>query len=177
MVANEEMDTTDREIEETPIERGDVDPTEREMDETRKRPSIREFIANHPSAESRLYREAEAMEFDPTEVYDALERVQEEYDPFAGAKIRHIYGHGDNYVAFELNGGDWYHLFDFLKTEINDEEKPGYIATVITKLMSDITGEDRRSQTALPLVLSESEIPDVLAYHEEKFEPESRISE
>ena len=139
----------------------------------RTRPSIREFISRHQRAETRLYRMAEAMEFDPSEVYDALERVQEEYDAFDGAKIRPICCHGKNYVAFELNGGDWFYLFDLILREIDNEEIPEYIARLTTKIMADITGEDYESQTALPLGLSESEIQDVLAYHTLRYENQS----
>ena len=139
----------------------------------RTRPSIREFISRHQRAETRLYRMAEAMDFDPSEVYDALERVQEEYDAFDGAKLRPIYCHGENYVAFELNGGDWFYLFDLILREIDNEEIPEYIARLTTKIMADITGEDYESQTALPLVLSDSEIQDVLALQTLRYEDNS----
>jgi hypothetical protein len=118
---------------------------------------------------------ADAMEFDPSEVYDALERVQQEYDAFDGARLRPIYGHGKNYVVFELNGGDWFYLFDLILREIDNEEIPEYIARLTTKIMADITGEDYDSQTALPLVLSDSEIQDILAYQALRYEEYSSM--
>jgi len=54
----------------------------------RHRPHARELIANNHPAQSRLHREAEAMEFDPEEVYHALQRVQESYDAFEAAERR-----------------------------------------------------------------------------------------
>jgi hypothetical protein len=71
------------------------------------------------------------MEFDPDEVYRALERVQENYDAFEGAERRPIVDHGDNYVAFGLNGADWHPLFEVIRRGIDDEEKQEYIARVV----------------------------------------------
>lgn len=138
--------------------------------ENSRRPSVREVIANHPNAQSRLHREAEAMEFDPEEVYNALERIQESYDAFEAAEHRPIVDSGDNYVAFELNGNDWWALFEFVRQEIDDEEMREYIAHVVTKVMSDITGESWHSHNSLPLVLTEHEVRDVLAYHKEAYD-------
>jgi hypothetical protein len=134
------------------------------------RPHVRELVANNHPAESRLHREAEAMEFDPAEVYYALQRVQESYDAFEAAERRPVVDHGDNYVAFGLNGGDWHALFEFIKRQIDDEEMRAYIAQVATKVMSDITGENWHTHNSLPLALSEREIYDVLAYHEEAYD-------
>jgi hypothetical protein len=134
------------------------------------RPHIRELIANNHPAESRLHREAEAMGFDPAEVYYALHRVQEGYDAFEAAERRPVVDHGNNYVAFGLNGSDWHALFGFIKRQIDDEEMRAYIAQVVTKVMSDITGENWHTHNSLPLALSEREIHDVLAYHEEAYD-------
>lgn len=129
------------------------------------RPSIRELIRDNPRAQNRLNREADAMEFDAEEVYTALERVQESYDAFEGAERRPVIDHGDNYIAYGLNGSDWYVLFGVIKQEIDDEEMQEYIARVVIKVMSDITGENWHSHNSLPLVLSEEEVRDALAYH------------
>jgi hypothetical protein len=134
------------------------------------RPHVRELVANNHPAESRLHREAEAMEFDADEVYYALQRVQESYDAFEAAERRPVVDHGDNYVAFGLNGSDWHVLFEFIKQQIDDEEMRAYIAQVVTKVMSDITEENWHTHNSLPLALSEREIPDVLAYHEEAYD-------
>ena len=134
------------------------------------RPHVRELIANNQPAESRLHREAEAMKFDSEEVYHALQRVQESYDAFEAAERRPVVDHGDNYVAFGLNGSDWHALFEFIKRQINDEEMREYIARVVTKVMSDITGENWHSHNSLPLALSKREIHDVLAYHKEAYD-------
>jgi len=137
--------------------------------ESRRRPSVREVIRNHQRARSRLHREAEAMEFDPDEVYRALECIQENYDAFEGAERRPIVDHGENYVAFGLNGADWHPLFEVIRRGIDDEEKREYIARVVVKVMSDITGESWHSHNSLPLVLAEHEVRDVLAYHNEAY--------
>lgn len=134
------------------------------------RPHVRELIANNHPAESHLHREAEAMEFDSDEVYHALQRVQESYDAFEAAERRPVVDHGDNYVAFALNGSDWHALFEFIKQQIDDEEMREYIALVVTKVMSDITGESWHSHNSLPLALSKREIHDVLAYHKEMYD-------
>jgi len=70
----------------------------------------------------------------------ALQRVQESYDAFEAAERRPVVDHGDNYVAFALNGADWHALFEFIERQIDDEEMKAYIAQVATKLMSVITG-------------------------------------
>jgi|GEM_PF-2038856 hypothetical protein len=136
----------------------------------RHRPHARELIANNHPAQSRLHREAEAMEFDPEEVYHALQRVQESYDAFEAAERRPVVDHGDNYVAFGLNGADWHALFEFIERQIGDEEMKAYIAQVVTKVMSDITGEGWPSHNSLPLTLSRREVHDVLAYHKEAYD-------
>ncbi len=110
------------------------------------------------------------MEFDSDEVYRALEHVQESYDAFEGAERRPIVDHGDYYIAFGLNGADWHALFECIRQAIDDEEKREYIARVATKVMSDITGENWHSHNSLPLVLSQEEIRDVLAYHKEAYD-------
>ncbi|WP_323676871.1 hypothetical protein [Halorubellus sp. PRR65] len=138
--------------------------------ETSPRPSIRDVIANHQHAQSRLHREAEALEFYPTQVYRVLERVQESYDAFEGAERRPIVDHGNRYVAFGLNGADWYTLFDFIRRNINDEEQREDIARAATKVMSDITDENWHSHNSLPLVVSQARVRDVLAYHEEAYD-------
>jgi len=134
------------------------------------RPHVRELIANNHPAESRLHREAEAMEFNSDEVYYALQRVRESYDAFEAAERRPVVDHGDNYVALGLNGGDWHALFEFIKQQIDDEEMRGYIARVVTKVMSDITGENWHTHNSLPLALSKRENHDVLAYHKEAYD-------
>lgn len=75
----------------------DVIPTRTLHDATcvnNPRPNIREVIANYQRARGRLDREADAIEFDPNEVYRALERVQERYDVFEGAERRPVADHG-----------------------------------------------------------------------------------
>jgi len=163
-----EQDTPRTTHAETTVGRRETAGTSREPTD---RPTVREFLATHPRAQSRLHREAEAMEFDPEHVYAALERVQECYDAFEGAERRPIVDHGDNYVAFGLNGSDWHALFDLIQREVEAEEKSRYVARVVTKVMSDITGENWHSHTSLPLVLAPAEIRDVLAYHEERYDP------
>ncbi|WP_227130980.1 hypothetical protein [Halorubellus salinus] len=138
--------------------------------ENSHRPSVRELLADTQRGQDWLHREAEAMEFDPYEVYRALERVQENYDAFEGAERRPVVGHGENYVAFGLNGADWHALFEVIRRGIDDEEKRDYIARVVIKVMSDITGSDWRSHNSLPLLLPAGEVRDVLAYHKEVYE-------
>jgi hypothetical protein len=152
------------------VERIDTRTLHDAFHETSPCPTIREVIADHQRAQSRLHREAEALEFYPTHVYRVLEHVQEIYDPFEGAERRPIVDHGKRYVAFGLNGADWYALFDFIRRNIDDEEQRDDIARTATKVMSDITAESWHSHNSLPLVVSQARVRDVLAYHEEAYD-------
>jgi len=131
---------------------------------------IQDLLERTDRAVDHLHREAEVMEFDPEEIYAALERIQRAYrcqiEDLSSSRL--LVDYGDDYVAIALDGYEWYHLVEFIREGVTDESSVEAITRTTLEVMAEIAGAEWYCQYAVVIALPSEEVADVVKRQRDK---------
>ncbi len=125
---------------------------------------IRQVVRKHDQALDTLYRNAEALEFEPEAVFSTLEYLQQSYVSHVEelAEERLLISGAQNYVAFALSGYEWYYLIRSLKNSTKHKAKSNEIIQSTLEVYKQLAGDTWSSQYAIIIGLPEDKVQDIV---------------